>query len=82
MATARWPWRGRGLGPVALATFFHFKTGDAIVLVRVQNVFVNKLQRLSSIQETTLEKKTQSYQIIASIWSRKSARDGCNIGRF
>lgn len=32
MATALCPCRGRGLGPVALATFFHFNLGDAIVM--------------------------------------------------
>ena len=35
MATALWPCRGLGLGPVALATFFHLRTGDAIVLAYV-----------------------------------------------
>ncbi len=28
MATARWPWRGRGEGPVALPTFFHLRMGE------------------------------------------------------
>jgi len=41
MATALWPCRGLGLGPVALATFFHLRTGDAIVLAQSQSS-VNK----------------------------------------
>ncbi len=35
IATARWPCRGRGLGPVAFATRFHFRMGDAMMAASV-----------------------------------------------
>ena len=40
MATALWPWRGRGEGPVALDTFFHFN----MLSLRHLTHFLSKFQ--------------------------------------